>query len=71
MPKKTTGAQGDKLSVTLPKGARNLLDQLVALGIHGDSHSEVIRFLVQTQLRVILNEGHIKLPPDGNNQEQE
>ena len=63
MPKKTSGAQGAKLSYTLPKGAHDLLDQLLKLGIHGDSISEVTRFLVETQLRIILNEGHIKLRP--------
>lgn len=65
MPKKSSGAQGDKLSYTLPKGARDLFDQLVDLGIHGDSYSEVTRFLVETQLRVILNEGHISLRRNG------
>ena len=61
MPKKAGTEPGKKLSTTLPDGARDLLDQLVDLGIHGDTHSEVIRFLVETQLRLILNEGHIKL----------
>lgn len=65
MPTKASGAQGDKLSYTLPKGARDLLDQLVDLGIHGDSYSEVTRFLVEMQLRVILNEGHISLRRNG------
>lgn len=63
MPKKRSGEKGDKLSHTLPKGARDLFDQLLELGIHGDSISELTRFLVQTQLRIILNEGHITLRP--------
>ena len=59
----TAAVDSGKLSYTLPKGAHDLLDQLLKLGIHGDSISEVTRFLVETQLRIILNEGHIKLRP--------
>ena len=61
MPDKVFGAKGKRMSYTLPKGARDLFDQLLELEIHGDSISELTRFLVETQLRIILNEGHIKL----------
>ena len=51
MPAKKTGNSNDKLWFTLPSGARELLDQLVDLQEVGGSHSEVIRYLVETQLQ--------------------
>ena len=42
--------RNSQLWVTLPGGARAQVDQLVALGVVGDSHSEVIRHLVISQL---------------------
>lgn len=71
MPKKNNSDPADRLSFSLSKGACHLLDQLVELGIHGDSHSETVRFLVQTQLRVILDKGYISLPRNSATEEPE
>ena len=59
MPKKISPDSNGKLHFTLPKGARELLDQLVETQEVGGSHAEVVRYLVQTQLQVMLREGTI------------
>jgi hypothetical protein len=64
MPKKGASKKGKKnnqLWVTLPAGARFQLDQLVALEIEGDSHSEIIRAMVIAQLRIMRKEYDLKL----------
>lgn len=64
MPKKGArkkGPQNKQLWVTLPAGARFQLDQLVALQIEGDSHSEIIRGMVIAQLRAMRREYDLKL----------
>lgn len=61
------GRRNNQLWVTLPTGARYQLDQLVSLRTEGDSHSEVIRAMVITQLRVMRKEYDLKLmPPIGD-----
>jgi Arc/MetJ-type ribon-helix-helix transcriptional regulator len=59
MPKKISQTSNEKLHFTLPKGARELLDQLVETQEVGGSHAEVIRYLVETQLQVMRKEGTI------------
>lgn len=58
-----TGRRNNQLWVTLPEGARYQLDQLVALEVEGDSHSEVIRAMVIAQLRTFRREYDLKLLP--------
>jgi hypothetical protein len=55
------GRRNNQLWVTLPAGARFLLDQLVALKTEGDSHSEIIRAMVIAQLRTLRREYDLKL----------
>ena len=62
MPTKKTKSTNDKLWFTLPSGAGKLLDQLVDLQEVGGSHSEVVRFLVETQLQEFLDKDRIKRP---------
>ena len=45
---KMSKSSNGRLQITLPKGARELLDQLVDLQEIGGSHSEVARYLVET-----------------------
>jgi hypothetical protein len=64
MPKKGASKKGRKsnqLWVTLPAGARYQLDQLVALRVEGDSHSEIIRAMVIAQLRIMRKEYNLTL----------
>lgn len=64
MPKKGAKKKGKKnnqLWTTLPAGARYQLDQLVALKVEGDSHSEIIRAMVIAQLRAMRKEYDLKL----------
>lgn len=56
------GKKNNQLWTTLPAGARDQLDQLVALRTEGDSHSEVIRAMVIAQLRIMRREYNLKLP---------
>ncbi len=66
MPKKGARKKGKKnnqLWTTLPAGARYQLDQLVALKVEGDSHSEIIRAFIIAQLRVMRKEYDLKLLP--------
>jgi hypothetical protein len=67
MPKKGASKKGrrnNQLWVTLPAGARYQLDQLVALKTEGDSHSEIIRAMVISQLRTMRREYDLKrMPP--------
>ena len=58
---KTTDTH-EKFWFTLPAGARELLDQLVDLQEVGGSHSEVIRYLVETQLQDFLDRGRLVRP---------
>lgn len=51
-----------QLNVTLPLGARHMLDQLVELKVVGTSHSSVIAFLVQTQLQAMKRDYNLTLP---------
>lgn len=54
MPKKGASKKArrsNQLWVTLPAGARYMLDQLVEQKTEGDSHSEIIRAMVIAQLR--------------------
>jgi hypothetical protein len=69
MPKKGAKKTNNnkQLSITLPDGARLLLDQLVALKVVGDSHSGVIAFLVQSQLQAMARDYGLKLPADAAN----
>lgn len=62
MPRKKTDSSNEKLWFTLPQGATELLDQLVDLQEVGGSHSEVIRYLVETQLQEFLDKRRIKRP---------
>lgn len=59
MPQKKSGHSNDKLWFTLPSGANDLLDQLVDTQEVGGSHSEVIRYLVESQLQEFLDKGRI------------
>ncbi|HTQ83750.1 MAG TPA: hypothetical protein VMI47_10830 [Pseudolabrys sp.] len=64
MPKKGAKKKGKKnnqLWTTLPSGARYQLDQLVALKVEGDSHSEIIRAMVIAQLRAMRKEYDLRL----------
>lgn len=64
MPKKVAtkkGRRNNQLWVTLPDGARFQLDQLVALKVEGDSHSEIIRAMVIAQLRVMRREYNLEM----------
>ncbi len=64
---KKKGKKNNQLWTTLPASARYQLDQLVALQVEGDSHSEVIRSFVIAQLRLMRREYDLKLlPPKGN-----
>jgi hypothetical protein len=60
LPKKISPESNGKLHFTLPKGARELLDQLVETQEVGGSHAEVVRYLVETQLQIMLKEGLIQ-----------
>ena len=62
MPRKKSDKTNDKLWFTLPSGARELLDQLVDLQEVGGSHSEVIRYLVETQLQEFSDKKRIARP---------
>lgn len=62
MPTKGSKKAGKQLFFTLPAGARHLLDQLVALQVVGDSHSGVVAYLVETQLRAMRAEFGLSLP---------
>jgi hypothetical protein len=62
MPRKKSDNTNDKLWFTLPTGARELLDELVRLQEVGGSHSEVVRYLVETQLQEFRDKGRIKRP---------
>jgi len=62
MPTKKTGNSNDKLWFTLPSGAKELLDKLVDLQEAGGSHSEVVRYLVETQLQEFMDKGRIERP---------
>ena len=67
MPRKAAlkkGKKNNQLWTTLPAGARALLDQLVALKVEGDSHSELIRAMVIAQLRIMRKEYGLKLVED-------
>lgn len=59
MPRKKTDESNERLHFTLPKGAREMLDELVDLQEVGGSHAEVVRYLVETQLQVFLNAGRL------------
>jgi hypothetical protein len=64
MPKKgaSKNRKNNQLWVTLPDGARSQLDELVAMRVVGDSHSEVIRKLVIDQLAIAQGLYRLKLP---------
>ncbi len=62
MPRKKSDSSNEKLWFTLPQGAGELLDQLVELQEVGGSHSEVVRYLVQTQLQEYLDKNRISRP---------
>lgn len=51
-----------KVFVTLPAGARALLDQLVERQFYGDKHSEVVRHLVIEKLDQLVEKGRLKEP---------
>ncbi len=64
MPKKGASKKGRRnkqLWVTLPDGARHLLDQLVDLKVEGDSHSEIIRAMVISRLGEMRKTYDLKL----------
>jgi hypothetical protein len=66
VPKKISPESNGKLHFTLPKGARELLDQLVETQEVGGSHAEVVRYLIQTQLQTMLKEGTLlRRKPEG------
>jgi hypothetical protein len=60
LPRKISPQSNGKLHFTLPKGARELLDQLVETQEVGGSHAEVVRYLIETQLQIMLKEGLIQ-----------
>jgi hypothetical protein len=72
MPKKGASKKGrrnNQLWVTLPTGARYLLDQVVALKTVGDSHSEVIRAMVINQLLTMRTQFDLRLMAPTNETE--
>jgi hypothetical protein len=61
--RKGEAKKGNQLDFTLPAGACALLEQLVELEEIGNNRSEIIRFLVETQLQVYVNNGTIHRRP--------
>jgi Arc/MetJ-type ribon-helix-helix transcriptional regulator len=59
-PPPTRGSK--KVYVTLPEGARALLDQLVEKRTFGDSHSEVARHFIVVGLNDLVDKGRLKEP---------
>ena len=68
---KKKGKKNNQLWTTLPAGARFQLDQLVALKVEGDSHSEIIREMVIAQLRTMRKEYNLKVATAGEIRAQE
>jgi hypothetical protein len=55
-----------KLYVTLPGGARALLDDLVSSKFYGETRTEVARHLIIVGLEALIRRGRLKdpLPPE-------
>lgn len=56
MPKKKAGnSNTEQFSVTLPTQAIGMLEQLVPLGLHGNSRGEVARTLILSRLEQLVS----------------
>lgn len=54
MPTKKGDADTEQFSVTLPVSAVALLEQLVTIGLHGNSRAEVARTLILSRLEDLI-----------------
>jgi len=61
MPKKTTPAETDEFSITLPKQAIEMIYQLIPTGLFGTSRGEVARNLILDRLKQLASEKLIRL----------
>ena len=60
MPRKASDTETVQQSIRLPTQAWEMIDQLVELGIHGNSRAEVARGLILSRLEQLLVGGIIR-----------
>jgi hypothetical protein len=64
MPKTVTPTQTKPFTVTLPKQAVAMLDQLKVVGLHGSNRAEIARSLILSRLEQLVANGIVSRPSE-------
>ena len=64
--KKRKKTPSNKVFVTLPRGARELFDQLVSREFYGSRNADVARYLIISRLDDLVEKGRLHEPPPAN-----
>jgi hypothetical protein len=62
MPSKKAPSDTEQFSITLPRQAIQMIEQVRLTGLYGDSRGEITRRLVLARLEELVGNGIVKLP---------